>query len=364
MKVIKKYPKLKKFMVIIGITLILLVAALIIGLNKLNGYVDPWHKKIAKAGIVEKTSQVGQVKFNYAEGPDNGPALLLLNAQHMDWYSYSRVLPKLSTKFHVFAVDYPGHGKTTYPDDYKLDANQIGNDLANFITSVIKEPAFVSGNSSGGLLTVWLAGNKPKLVKAIVLEDPPLFTAEYPRVKKTVAYRSFTTCYNYIKEGHKEENHDFLLYWLASNSAFFEKHVGKFALPLIETAVKSYQEANPQKPVEIFFLPDLVRLLVRGFNYYDPHFGEAFYDGSWNKGFDHDKALAKISCPSLLLQANYNILADGELNGAMDEKDAKLAVSLISNCEYKKIDATHVIHLDQPDKFIQLVENYFLKIDK
>jgi len=45
---------------------------------------DPWHEKIAAAGIVEKDIAIGPVTWNYAEGPDNGPALLLLHAQHMD----------------------------------------------------------------------------------------------------------------------------------------------------------------------------------------------------------------------------------------------------------------------------------------
>jgi pimeloyl-ACP methyl ester carboxylesterase len=71
--------------------------------------------------------------FNYAEGPDAGPALLLLHAQTLDWYTYSEVLPALAAKFHVFAVDYPGHGKTICPDTYPMTASQIGGDLAGFI---------------------------------------------------------------------------------------------------------------------------------------------------------------------------------------------------------------------------------------
>lgn len=348
--------KLKIALWILGSVILLVVISLFIGMYLLNHYKDPWHKKVAEASIEEKTAQVGQVNFNYAEGPDNGPPLLLLNAQHMDWYSYSRVLPELSKKFHVFAVDYPGHGKTTYPDDYPLTANQIGGDLAHFIESVIKEPAFVTGNSSGGLLTTWLAANKPELVKAIVLEDPPLFSAEYPRVKNTVAYRSFTTANKFEQEGEE----DFLLYWLESNSTFFEKNVGRFSLPLIKTAVNSYRHANPGKAVEIAFLPEIVRLMLRGFNYYDPRFGVGFYDGSWNAGFDHAEALQRITCPALLLHANFSFFETGELNGAMDQVDADRVISLIPNAEYKKIDAVHVIHLDKPDQFIQAIEGFFL----
>lgn len=65
---------------------------------------DPWHSTLVEAGIVEKRVQVGDVTLTYAEGPANGPPLLLLHAQHMDWYSYSRVLPELAESFQVLSL--------------------------------------------------------------------------------------------------------------------------------------------------------------------------------------------------------------------------------------------------------------------
>jgi pimeloyl-ACP methyl ester carboxylesterase len=324
--------------------------------NLIADYTDPWHERVRKAGIVEKQTEVNQVLFNYAEGPNNGPELLLLNAQHMDWYSYSRVLPKLSEKFHVFAVDYQGHGKTNYPDDYPLNANRIGNDLAAFIETVIQQQVYVTGNSSGGLLTAWLAANRPDLVKAIVLEDPPLFSSEYPEIQQTISYRSFTTCHNFIEQ----DEEDFLLFWLNSNSQFVAKNVGENALPIIVSAIRIYRDQNPGEALEIFFLPEMVRLMLRGMEYYDSRFGAAFYDGSWNEGFDHAENLRKIKCPALLIHANFNILEDGVLYGAMDQDEADRVVTLIPDVEYVRVDAEHVVHLDKPAKFIQILEGFFL----
>ncbi len=320
-----------------------------------TSYRDPWHKKVAAAGMVEKNVAIGPVTLNYAEGPDNGPALLLLHAQHMDWYEYSRVLPELSKSFHVFAVSYHGHGKTVAPEEY-MDATHIGNDLATFIETVIGEPAFVTGNSSGGLLTTWLAANKPELVRAILLEDPPLFTAEYPRSKSTVAYRTFTTAHNFLQG----DNSDFLLYWLDSNKGFIAKRAGPKAMDLIVSSIKQYRAANPGQPVELNFLPDILRLFIRDIDQYDPHFGDAFYDGRWNKDFDHAEALQRIQCPVLLLHANFEILEDGTLNGAMDQDDADRAGSLIKNCTYVKIKAEHTVNIDKPKEFIALTTSFFL----
>jgi pimeloyl-ACP methyl ester carboxylesterase len=342
--------------IVIGAVFLFLVIFVIVATTYMNSYKNPADKKLAKAGVVEKTAQVGAINFNYAEGPDNGPALLLLHAQLLDWYTYSSVLPELSTNFHVFAVDYPGHGKTTYPADYPMTANQIGSDLANFIQTVIGEPAYVTGNSSGGLLTTWLAANRPNLVKAIVLEDPPLFSAEYPEIKHTIAYKAFATSYQAVQEGYTG---DFLDYWIANSAEFFRRYAGPFSQPLIKYAVKNYKAANPGKPVEIAFLPVSVREVIRGLHYYDPHFGAAFYDGTWHAGFDHAEALRKIQCPVLLLQANFEIEEDGTLYGAMSQEQAGRAVSLLQNGRYVRVDSPHVINLEHPDEFIQFIEYFF-----
>jgi len=170
-----------------GASVTVLFVALLLARDLSNSYRDPWHGKVVDAGYEQKTARVNSLDLSYVEGPDNGPPLLLLHAQHMEWFSYSRVLPGLAKSFHVFAVDYPGHGATHPPIDYVMTANRIGRDLGDFIENVIGEPTFVTGNSSGGLLAVWLAANRPDMVRAVVLEDPPLFAAEFPRIRQTVA---------------------------------------------------------------------------------------------------------------------------------------------------------------------------------
>ncbi len=341
----------------VGAVAVVAAAGLVVLRSRVGGYTDPWHAKIAAAGYVEKTAQINQVSLSYVEGPDNGPPLVLLHAQHMDWFSYSRVLPELARSFHVFDVDYPGHGQTTVPDDYPMTANQIGSDLGDFIGTVVQGPAYVTGNSSGRLLSTWLAANRPDLVRSVVLEDPPLFSAEYPRIKQTIADRSFATCQQAVDEGVD----DFLLYWVESNSAFFKNNVGRGSDVLLKQAIRSYRRANPGKPAEIGLLPNTTaRFFVRGLDQNDPRFGAAFHDGTWNEGFDHAEALAKITCPTLLLQADYTMLDDGTLNGAMTREDADRAMSLLPGGTYRKVDASHVVHLDEPEQFTQIVEDFFL----
>lgn len=339
--------------VLLCIPLLILIGVLIY----IAVYRNPADQKLENAGVVERTAQVGDVNFNYVEGPDSGPALVLLHAQLLDWYSYNKVIPELSEHFHVYAIDYPGHGKTTYPDDYEMSAKNIGNSIADFISEVIGEPVYISGNSSGGLLTVWLAANRPELVKAIVLEDPPLFSAEYPEVKETIAYKSFATSKRAVEDGEVD---DFLLYWVRNSTQFFKNYTGLGVQQITEWLCRYYRFMNPDKPLELAFLPATIQEMIRGLDEYDPRFGAAFYDGTWNEGFDHAEALTQIECPVLLLQAEFSYLEDGTLNGAMSVETAEKAVSLIPNCQFQNVDCSHVINLEIPDEFAQILETFFL----
>ncbi|WP_221328222.1 alpha/beta fold hydrolase [Actinoplanes sp. L3-i22] len=322
---------------------------------QIDHYRDPGRQRIAAAGYRQRVARVGEVAFSYAEGPDNGPPLVLLHAQHMDWYSYHLVLPALAESFHVFDVDYPGHGGTVCPAGYPMTAERIGADLAGFLESVVGQPAHVSGNSSGGLLAIWLAANRPRLVRSVVLEDPPLFSAEYPRIARTIADRSFRTCANAVREG----TGDFLLYWIRASKPFFDKNVGPGAARLLIEAIKEFRRARPGEPVEIGLLPnDTVRQFLRGLDQFDPRFGAAFHDGSWHAGFDHASALGRVGCPALLIQANFSVLADGTLDGAMTGDDAARALALLRRGTYRRIDATHVVHLDKPQDFVRMVTGF------
>ena len=104
-----------------------------------------------------------------------------------------------------------------------------------------------------------------------------------------------------------------------------------------KVSIQHYRKYNPDKPVEIFYLPSIVRLMIRGMSCYDPHFGAAFHENTWNAGFDHAETLTRIQCPALLLHAKTEIMEDGTLNGAMSQEEADCIVTLIPNCKYLKV---------------------------
>jgi pimeloyl-ACP methyl ester carboxylesterase len=237
-------PNWAKRLTIAGLTIgftAFTASAAVAGPFGMGSYVDPYHAKVQAAGYVQKTARVNRITLSYVEGPNNGPPLVLLHAQLLDWFSYSRVLPVLAKSFHVYDIDYQGHGKTVTPANYPMTANQIGADLGDFIEKEIGQPVYLTGNSSGGLLAVWLAANRPKLIKAALLEDPPLFSAEYPRIKQTIADRAFKTSYSAVAQDHPD---DFLLYWIHGNAEFFRKNVGPGTPFILTQAVRAYRSVR------------------------------------------------------------------------------------------------------------------------
>lgn len=301
-----------------------------------------------RAGFVEKDALIDGNVLHYVEGPDNGPALLLIHGQGMDWENYARVLTALSRRFHIYAVDCYGHGASARVPA-KYTANGLGADLKLFLSDVVKEPAVVSGHSSGGLLAAWLAANAPEWVMGVILEDPPFFTTTMPRAMKTWNWVDLaSTTHDFLESGQT----DFVAY-NAEHSRLFTLFGG--LQPGLVADILAARTRHPDEPVKIWYMPPVMNEMFRGMNHYDPRFGDAFYTGSWDDGFDVADTLARITEPAVLIHTNWSYTDDGILMAAMDADDAERARSLVAGVEFFQVDSGHGFHFEKPAQFIQIV---------
>lgn len=168
-----------------------------------TGYAEAMWRAGLRCGLRESTTDVTGATLHYAEGRDNGPALLLIHGQLVDWTNYLPALPALSKRFHVFAVDCYGHGGSARAPERYTNVD-LGRDLARFVRKVIGGPAYVSGNSSGGLLGITLSLEAPDLVRGLVLEDPPLFSSVHPRFPATAGYDLARSAHAYLAAGETD----------------------------------------------------------------------------------------------------------------------------------------------------------------
>ena len=266
------------------------------------------------------------------------------------WEDYVKVLPKLSKRFHIFAVDCHGHGGST-KDPQKYSAKAMGNDFIWFIKEVIGAPAIVSGHSSGGLLTAWLAAHSPEDVRGIVLEDPPFFSTEAGRRETSYAWLDgFEPIHRFLNQDGETDYTRFYL-----QNCYLQKFFGD-SWGNIKNYAYSYMDKNPDKGLRIFFLPPSINrafdLLNGG---YDLCFGDTFYDGSWLTEYDQAATLKEIRCPSVLIHASWSYDQNGVLLAAMSGEDAQRAHELIPGNVLVDVVSGHGVHYDKPRQFEKIM---------
>jgi pimeloyl-ACP methyl ester carboxylesterase len=254
----------------------------------------------------EHTVDLGEVRMNYATaGAASLPPLLLIPGQTESWWGYEAAMPLLAEHFQVFAVDLRGQGRSSWtPGRYTLD--NFGNDLVRFIDLVIGRSTYVSGLSSGGVLSAWLSAYaKPGQVIAAVYEDPPLFASETnPAVGQS------------IRQG------------LGPLFAMFNKWLGnQWSIGNWSgMQVAAATEVPPWVGAVIAF-PDEIPQNLRE---YDPEWGKAFWTGTVGVGCDHATMLSSVKVPVLLTHHfHMNEPGTGHLMGALSDVGAERARTLI-----------------------------------
>lgn len=103
-----------------------------------------------------------------------GSPILLIHGIISDASFFSEAALILSNKYHVFTYDRCGYGAHIADEnaDYSISAQSEA--AKNIITEYIKEPAWIVGNSAGGLIAVDLCIHHPELVKGLILVEPSL----------------------------------------------------------------------------------------------------------------------------------------------------------------------------------------------
>ncbi|MFX0202490.1 MAG: alpha/beta fold hydrolase, partial [Candidatus Hodarchaeota archaeon] len=123
--------------------------------------------------LKEQTFDTGVVTINFAQGPASGPPLLLIHGGGDRWQYFLPLLPSLVLRWHVFALDLRGHGKSGRalgqyrPEHYAAD-------VVAFLDSQFPGRVIILGHSLGGWAALLAAAQRPDKLAALILADPPL----------------------------------------------------------------------------------------------------------------------------------------------------------------------------------------------
>lgn len=269
--------------------------------------------------VVEKRFKTGQVELNYAEGPDTGAPMVLIHGLSGRWQSWSPIIPDLTTRWHVYAVDLRGHGRSSHVPDAYLFAD-YAPDIEAFLERVVGTPAVLIGHSLGGMTAIGVAAQAPQTLQAVVLEDPPMFVTERPE-------------HSAFRERFAESRN------LARSSRSGEE--------IYEKLRKTQPEAEER------FLRERVACLWA----LDPEVFTPAIDGRAAEGFDVDEKLRAITAPVLLLQGNP------ELGGAVGDGDAERTMAALRNGTLAKFQYVgHGIHSERPEETLKVVEQFLDRV--
>jgi pimeloyl-ACP methyl ester carboxylesterase len=280
-------------------------------------------------GFTEKTFRGSKILLNYAEGPSNGPPLLLLHGLSRDWRSFFILLPELSRRFHLFAVDLRGHGKSSrVPRGYRI--SQFAGDVSEFVQTQLLAGTAMFGHSLGAMTAMMVAANGACKVNAIVVGDS-MITPE--NIRGSLYYALFRR----LRE---------LLLRINSQSALAAA-IGKIEIPVPGLDERVRIEELPGNG------PEVLMEWARCAMVTDPDALAMTVDGTAFEDWEPQKVLPRIACPTLLLQSNP------ELDGMLSDEDVKVALNLLPNAQHVKFPLLgHALFMHQAKPVLEAMTRF------
>jgi pimeloyl-ACP methyl ester carboxylesterase len=265
--------------------------------------------------LQERIFKTGDLPLNYGEGPNTGPPMVFLHGLSARWQSFQDLALRYSERWHVFALDLRGHGGSgRVAGSYTWET--FGEDTGTFLREVVREPAVILGHSIGAMLAIYQAARSPGLVRAIILEDPPLF--RYRRVLDASNEVELAATLEIARRRLPPEG------IRAALAALDPRCAG----PALESRVASLSQLDPEA----------LAMTV---------------DASGTRSFEIEALLPGVGCPALLLYGSP------ERGSAITAEDLAAAQKLAPGLRTVSMpEVGHLMHARQPDAFCAHVDGF------
>ncbi len=109
------------------------------------------------------------VRLHYAhQGPQSGPAVVLLHGYSDSWFSFSRIMPLLPQHWRVVAPDLRGHGHSDRPaSGYRIE--DLAGDVLQLIDALEIPSLVLIGHSMGSFVAQAIADRAAHRITSLVL---------------------------------------------------------------------------------------------------------------------------------------------------------------------------------------------------
>lgn len=277
--------------------------------------------------LVEQSFNAGPVTLNYVASADTGPPLVLLHGITNRWEVFLNMMPFLTQRWRVFALDLRGHGKSgRIPGGYV--GEQLAADVTRFLEEKVGEPAVLYGHSLGGLVTTYIAGHRPELVRAAAIADSPFF---FDGVTNSVYPELFARL------------HELLLRRMELMDLVRAIGDLKVTHPAYGTVVFKNLPFND----EVF-----LKWWARSLSMMDPEALQMAIDGRLGASWRSDY-FRNIKCPTLIIQA------DPKWGGLVTERDVRECKGAVPQTVHIMLENVgHSLHIHQPGPVVRALMNF------
>ncbi|HSL74944.1 MAG TPA: alpha/beta hydrolase [Ilumatobacteraceae bacterium] len=114
------------------------------------------------------------------DGDPDAPPLLLLHGITSFGGTWNWIVPELAERYRVLRLDFRGHGDSDRVPGGYTSSGYASDAIA--ACEYIGQPCIVMGHSLGGVTAAVVMQRRPELIRAAILEDPPLGIPEGQRL--------------------------------------------------------------------------------------------------------------------------------------------------------------------------------------
>jgi pimeloyl-ACP methyl ester carboxylesterase len=177
---------MKTLMRIVGWALAIVAVALVglwFGLKRPD---LPWAELDARYAIAgQKTADLGEgYQIRYLEAGDPAaPTILLVHGYTTSVDGWRPWIARLSTQYHVVALDLPGHGLTRAPDSFEASPQAYAGVIERFAARLGLKTFVLAGHSMGGYAAWEYALAHPERVSGLILVDASGWLDERPQAR-------------------------------------------------------------------------------------------------------------------------------------------------------------------------------------
>lgn len=241
------------------------------------------------------------LKFSYLDSGGDGQVLIALHSHWMEGATFAALANALAPKWRIIAMDQRGHGYSDHASTYTRN-DYLGDLSALFKHLKLQDPAVLLGNSLGGINAYQFAAQHPALVRAMIIEDIGV------EISVDV---NFSLAWAGIFKTREE----------------LAQHVGPRFLLCLQDSFRQTEEGW-----QLAFSPsDMVT-------------SNSFVTG------DHWKDWLATDCPALLIRGQ-----DSRLTTQAHFEQMALRRPYTTLCT---LEGGHVVHIDNPKGFIEVVDKF------